>query len=46
MILSRLKDWFTYTEMLGFGAVVAFIGLIVVTLTSKKFIPTPEQQRN
>lgn len=46
MILSRLKDVFTYTQMLGFGAVVALIGLIVVTLTSKKFIPTPEQQRN
>ncbi|MGV0384085.1 MFS transporter [Corynebacterium sp. 22_2729] len=43
MILSRLKDWFTYTEMLGFGAVVALIGLVVVTLTSKKFIPEPQQ---
>ena len=43
MILSRLKDWFTYTEMLGFGAVVALIGLVVVTLTSRKFIPEPQQ---
>lgn len=46
MILSRLKDWFTYTEMLGFGAVVALIGLIVVTLTSKKFIPVPQEPGN
>lgn len=41
MILTRLNEWFTYTMMLGFGAVMAALALVVVTATSRMFIPAP-----
>ncbi|WP_462398427.1 MFS transporter [Corynebacterium falsenii] len=43
MILTRLSEWFTYPIMLGFGAVMAALALVVVTITSKKFIPAPAE---
>ncbi|MGV0396941.1 MFS transporter [Corynebacterium suicordis] len=39
MILTRLHEWFTYPMMLGFGAVMAVLALIVVTIFSRRFLP-------
>ena len=41
MILTRLNEWFTYPMMLGFGAVMAVISLVVVTVFSRRFLPAP-----
>lgn len=39
MILTRMHDWFSYPQMLGFGAVMALISLIVVSVFSRRFLP-------
>lgn len=41
MLLSKLHSWFSYPVMLGFGAVMALLALILVSIVSKKFIPAP-----
>lgn len=39
MLLTRLNEWFTYPMMLGFGAVMAVLALIVTSVFSKRFLP-------
>ncbi len=39
MILTELSDTFDYTEMLGFGIVMAVLCLAVVTAFSTKNLP-------
>lgn len=39
MLLTKLNEWFTYPMMLGFGAVMALLALIVVSAVSRKYLP-------
>ena len=44
MILRRVNEWFTYPFMLGTGAVIAALCLIIVTVFSKRFLPHSAQE--